>query len=82
MTSIDAPNAGVAEPVVHVVLGRETLLGRPEICQITGLCPTTASKLMKETGKCLQLHRRLYVLESSFFNYLHNLEVNEPCNNL
>ncbi|VWL93840.1 Uncharacterised protein [Collinsella intestinalis] len=73
------PNAGVDEPVVRVVLGKEALLGIPEICQMTGLCPVTASKLMKETGKCLQLHRRLYVLESSFLNFLHDLEVSDPC---
>lgn len=79
MTSIDTPNAGVNEPVVRVVLGWETLLGIPEVCQMTGLCPVTASKLMKETGKCLQLHRRLYVLESSFLNFLHEQEVSNPC---
>lgn len=73
------PNAVVDEPAVRVVLGKEALLGVPEICQMTGLCPVTAAKLMKETGKCLQLHRRLYVLESTFLNFLHEQEASNPC---
>ncbi len=79
MVDAITPEAGFNEPVVRVVLGKETLLGIPEVCQMTGLCPATASKLMKETGKCLQLHRRLYVLESSFLNFLHEQEVSNPC---
>lgn len=79
MVDAATPIAGVNEPVVRVVLGKEALLGVPEVCQMTGLCPATASRLMKETGKCLFLHRRLFVLESSFLNYLHELEVSDPC---
>ena len=75
------PEAGVApvSPQSHVVLGRERLLSIPDICELTGLGEVTASKLMKETGCCLKLHRRLYVIESSFFAYLHQLEVSQPC---
>ncbi len=79
MADAITPGAGVNEPVVRVILGKETLLGIPEVCQMTGFCPATASRLMKETGKCLFLHRRLYVLESSFLNFLHELEVSDPC---
>lgn len=60
-------------------LGRERLLGIAEVCKITGLSPVTASKLMKESGRAIALHRRIYILESSFFAYLHELEVEEPC---
>lgn len=63
----------------RTTIGREHLLGVPEICKITGLGEVTAAKLMKETGRCLKLHGRLYVIESSFFTYLHEMEVNEPC---
>ena len=62
-----------------IVLGREHLLDVTEICKITGLGKATAAKLMKETGCCFKLHRRLYVIESSFFSYLHEVEVNQPC---
>lgn len=60
-------------------LGRERLLGISEICKMTGLSPVTASKLMKESGRAIALHRRVYILESSFFAYLRELEVSEPC---
>lgn len=79
MDNTVVPEAGVVPAQHHVVLGRERLLDIPEICKITGLGEVTASKLMKETGCCLKLHSRLYVLESSFFAYLHKLEVSNPC---
>lgn len=60
-------------------LGCERLLGIAEVCKITGLSPVTASKLMKESGRAIALHRRIYILESSFFAYLRELEANEPC---
>ncbi len=60
-------------------LGHERLLGIAEVCKITGLSPVTASKLMKESGRAIALHRRIFILESSFFSYLRELEVSEPC---
>lgn len=60
-------------------LGRERLLGISGICKMTGLSPVTASKLMKESGRAIALHRRVYILESSFYAYLRELEVNDPC---
>lgn len=60
-------------------LGHERLLGISEVCKITGLSPVTASKMMKESGRAIALHRRIYILESSFFAYLHELEVEKPC---
>lgn len=60
-------------------LGHERLLGIAEVCKITGLSPVTASSLMKESGRAIALHRRIFILESSFFSYLRELEVCEPC---
>ena len=60
-------------------LGHERLLGISEVCKITGLSPVTASKMMKDSGRAIALHRRIYILESSFFAYLHELEVEKPC---
>lgn len=71
--------AGVNTPATHVVLGRERLLGIPDICEITGLAEATASKLMKESGRAIRVHSRLFILETSFFNYLRELEVSQPC---
>lgn len=65
--------------IVPVILGRERLLGVPEICEITGFGNVTAARLIKESGYGIKVHSRLFVLESSFFNYLHKLEVTEPC---
>lgn len=79
MDNYAAPEAGAIPAVSRVVLGRERLLDVPEVCKLTGLGEVTASKLMKETGRCFKLHSRLYVIESSFFAYLHEMEVNEPC---
>ena len=63
----------------NTIIGCERLLGIPEVCALTGLNPVTASKLMKETGRAINVHRRLFILESSFYAYLHELEVSEPC---
>lgn len=71
--------AGVKAPATNMTLGRERLLGIEDVCHITGLGEVTASKLMKESGRAIRLHRRLYVLESSFFSFLHEKEVTEPC---
>lgn len=60
-------------------IGRERLLGISEVCALTGLSPVTASKLMKETGRAINVHRRIYILESSFYAYLRELESSDPC---
>ena len=72
-------DATIPGTIVPVILGRERLLGVPEICEITGFCNVTAARLIKESGCGIKVHSRLFVLESSFFNYLHRLEVTEPC---
>lgn len=72
-------DTAITGTIVPVILGRERLLGVPEVCEITGFCNVTASHLIKESGCGIKVHSRLFVLESSFFNYLHRLEVTEPC---
>lgn len=82
MVEPDEPYAAVqASPAVSVNpnLGRERLLGISDVSQMTGLSPVTASKFMKESGRAIALHRRVYILESSLFEYLHELEMSKPC---
>lgn len=77
MTDPCPTNAGGTAPGARVVLGRERLLGIPDICAITGLGEATASKLIRESGHAIRLHRRLYLLESSFFAWLKSQEQKE-----
>ena len=79
MVDSTIPEAGITPAPSRIVLGRERLLGVPEIRELTGLGEVAAASLMKESGRCLKLHSHLYVIESSFFAYLHELEVTEPC---
>ena len=82
-TMLESPvqKAGVETPAssTGMTLGHERLLSIEDVRDITGLGEVTASKLMKESGRAIRLHRRLYVLESSFFSFLHEKEVTEPC---
>lgn len=71
--------AGITPASPRIVLERERLLGVTEIRELTGLGEVAAASLMKESGRCLKLHSRLFVIESSFFEYLHELEVSDPC---
>lgn len=80
MVDSTVPKAGVMPAPPRIVLGRERLLGATEIRELTGLGEVAAASLMKESGRCLKLHSRLFVIESSFFEYLHELEVTNPCN--
>lgn len=72
-------DTAITGTIVPVILGRERLLGVAEVREITGFGKVTAARLMKESGYSIKVHSRLFVLESSFFNYLHRLEVTEPC---
>lgn len=71
--------AGITPAFPRIVLGRERLLDVSDIRELTGLGEVAAASLMKESGRCLKLHSRLFVIESSFFEYLHELEVSDPC---
>lgn len=57
-----------------VQVGRERLLSLADICDMTGWCPVTASRFLDESGRKLKIHGRVFILESSFFAYLHELE--------
>lgn len=70
---------GITPASPRIVLGRERLLDVSDIRELTGLGEVAAASLMKESGRCLKLHSRLFVIESSFFSYLHELEVTDPC---
>lgn len=77
MQTYPVTKAGVDGPATHITLGRERLLGIPDVCELTGLAEATASKLMRETGHAIRLHGRLYLLESSFYTWLREQEAGE-----
>lgn len=74
MESSNLTEAGANAPAPRVILGRERLLSIEDVSNITGLGEATASKLMRESGHAIRLHRRLYLLESSFFSWLKSQE--------
>lgn len=75
-----APATGsIDSPKDQGTSSSERLFGIPEVRRITGFGYATAARLMKESGCCFKTHNRLFVLESSFFDYLHSLEVTNLC---
>lgn len=56
-------------------LGNDRILSVADVCNIMGFCSITAARFMKESGYCLTIHRRLFILESNLLKYLHDLEV-------
>ena len=55
-------------------IGSDRLLSIQNVSEITGFCPVVASRLMKERGREIVVHRRKYILESSLLAYLRELE--------
>lgn len=55
-------------------VGSDRLLSIQNVSEITGFCPVVASRLMKESGREIVVHRRKYILESSLLAYLRELE--------
>lgn len=55
-------------------IGSDRLLSIQNVSEITGFCPVVASRLMKESGREIVVHRRKYILESSLLAYLRELE--------
>lgn len=55
-------------------IGSDRLLSIQNVSEITGFCPVIASRLMKESGREIVLHRRKYILESSLLAYLREME--------
>jgi len=70
---------GVTDTQNLQLLGHERLLGIPDICLLTGFGKATASKFMKESGRAIRVHSRLFLLESSFFSFLREMEASDPC---
>lgn len=58
----------------EIPLTTDKLLTISDISEILGVSPVTASKFMKESGRAISVHRRLYVLSSSFYEYLKEIE--------
>ena len=55
-------------------VGNDRLLTIGDVSRITGLCAPVASDLIKETGRAINVHRCLYILESSFLEFLKEQE--------
>ena len=68
------PSAIIGAEATAPAIGTERLLGVPEICEITGFCPVTAATFMRESGRCIRVHKRLFILESSLYAYIRELE--------
>lgn len=55
-------------------IGNDRLLGIEDVATILDVCPVTASCVMKESGRSIVLHRRVYILETNLLAYLHEQE--------
>lgn len=52
------------------VIGNDRLLSPHDVSLITGFSYGTALELIKETGFMIQMHRRVFILESKLLTYL------------
>lgn len=52
------------------VIGGDRLLSPNDVSLITGFSYGTALELIKETGSMIQMHRRVFILESKLLAYL------------
>jgi len=50
------------------------LLSIKDVADIMNVTNVTASKIIKESGYGIILHRRVFILESSFYKYLSEME--------
>ena len=57
-------------PRTYEPLGNDRLLSIQNIAETLGVCPVTASKIIKESGRGILLLRRVFILESCFLAYL------------
>ncbi len=55
-------------------IGNDKLLSISNIAEILGVCPVTASMVMKDSGRSITIGRRVYILESNFLAFLHEKE--------
>ena len=73
-SSEPTPRIDESEPRTYEQLGNDRLLGLHEVAEILACCPVTASRIIKESGYGIILHRRLFILQSSFNRYLKERE--------
>ena len=52
------------------VIGGDRLLSPHDVSLVTGFSYGTALALIKETGSMIQMHRRVFILESKLLAYL------------
>ena len=62
------------KPRTYEQLGNDRLMSLEDVATALGFSKVTASKIIKESGKGIALHRRLFILESNILKYLRELE--------
>ncbi len=77
-SSRPAASNGKSPARTYEQIGSDRLLSIQNVSETLGVCPVTASKIMKESGRSITLHRKIYILESSFLAYLREQEA-EAC---
>lgn len=55
-------------------IGDDRLLGIDDVASITGFCRQVSSQLIKDSGRGILLHRRVFILESSLLAFLKEQE--------
>ena len=60
------------------MLGDDRIMSISDVAETLGVCPVTASKIIKESGRGITLHRRIFILQSSFMAFLAEREA-ETC---
>lgn len=60
---------GIGQPI-----GNDRLLSINDVANILGVCPVTASLIMKDTGHSIAIRRRIYILESALLSFFHKME--------
>lgn len=64
----------VLTPPTYEPIGTDKLLTVKAIADMFGCSEETASRIMDESGCAIKLRSRKYVLESSFFRFMHSIE--------
>lgn len=71
------PRIGIApqnETVIGTRIRDDRIYTIDDVADTLGVCYTTASRIMKDSGRAIKLRSRLYIRESSLFAYLVELE--------
>lgn len=56
-------------------IGKDRIFSVYDVSLLMGCCYAVAIKIMKESGHCLRIHRRLYIFESDLGGYLRTMGV-------